>query len=57
MFEQYTTSPKDCTITWTDDSAVWPLVKNLPAMWKLYKGLKDAPSEEKQKMKVTNELQ
>jgi hypothetical protein len=23
-----------------------PLVKNLPAMWRLYKGLKDAPSEE-----------
>jgi hypothetical protein len=24
-----------------------PIVKNLPAMWRLYKGLKDAPSEEK----------
>ncbi|MDF2859395.1 MAG: hypothetical protein K0Q87_5246 [Neobacillus sp.] len=23
-----------------------PIVKNLPAMWRLYKGLKDAPSEE-----------
>lgn len=23
-----------------------PLVKNLPAMWKLYKGLKDAPADE-----------
>lgn len=27
---------------------VGPLVKNLPAMWKLYRGLKNAPDEDEQ---------
>ncbi|OLS41665.1 VrrA/YqfQ family protein [Bacillus sp. MRMR6] len=30
-----------------------PLVKNLPAMWKLYKGLKDSPSEDQPKESTT----
>jgi len=32
-----------------------PLVKNLPAMWKLYRGLKDLPDQEEEVESTTNE--
>ncbi len=35
---------------------VGPLVKNLPAMWKLYRGLKNAPNEDEQDEQENREL-